>query len=199
MRTIPFLSREMERSFEQITFGGLGDAAIAVEITKPFTVRPVGELIVGVRVNALVPPGVFGIAGKEIGEQGSDDRLVVRPPEFHILPVFLDRLSVDIAEIKDAAIFLIPAARPHIVEHPAAEVDQARVVAPVGGFLKDEPGAFDGMTGIQGPAVDMVDDVAVGGYLFHHAGDIVFDEIPLDLPDPPTDPLVAPLVADGSP
>jgi hypothetical protein len=51
-------------------------------------------------VDKPVPVFPFFVAGQLPRQERGDDRLVVRPPELHVMPVFLHRQTPDIPEIK---------------------------------------------------------------------------------------------------
>src|SRR5262245_18041294 len=120
----------------------------------------------------------------------------MRPQEFHILPVLLDRFVVYITEVKDAAIFLIPSTLPHIINHFATEFYQMRVVITMFCFMQNKPGSFHGMTRIEGSPVDVIDDASVRGHRFHDALYIILYKKGFNLVDPCGYPLVATLITD---
>ena len=81
----------------------------------------IGEMGVGPVVDHLVPAGVLFVARQPIGHQRRDDRLVLRPPELHVVPVLLHRQALHVDEVGDAAV-LPSQPRSHI---------QSRIVRPV--------------------------------------------------------------------
>lgn len=96
-----------------------------VQPAVPLAVLGVGKVAEGPLVGLLVHEGVFGLSSERVGECGGDDALTVRPPEFHVLPVFLHGLVKDIPVIKEAAMLGIPPALPHAVEDAQAEAGVA--------------------------------------------------------------------------
>ena len=65
--------------------------------------------------------------GKLVGEQGSDDGFVVRPPEFHVMQVFLYRQAAQIPEVEQPAEFFVPATDPLPVGDCAPKPDQSTI------------------------------------------------------------------------
>jgi hypothetical protein len=109
---------------------------------------PVGKMLEAPVMHLLVPARVFGVAGQPPRQHGGDERLVVRPPEFHVMPVLGHGPAAQIAEIEQAAELLIPAARPHPVQDGATQLNEL-VVSALLGFAQDEPGAFQRVPWIQ--------------------------------------------------
>jgi hypothetical protein len=138
-----------------------------------------------------VPGGVFLVAGELVGEERGDLGLVVRPPEFHLGPVFLDGPAVQVGEVEQAAEFPVPTARPHAIEDAEAEAQQARVAAAVLRLMQDEPGAFEGVTGIEGAAVKVIEHAAVGADDLHERAEVGLEEIAFDHGEGAVDPLRA--------
>jgi hypothetical protein len=106
-------------------------------------------------MSKLLPARAFQVAGHLEGKQGGDDRLVVWPPELHILPVLLQGLAVQIPEVEEAAELLVPAAPPHPVEHRQADPLPGRVPAQAR-FMEDKPGCLDGVAGIEDAPVEVM-------------------------------------------
>src|SRR5687768_1052307 len=102
----------MKGAFKQISFCSLRDASVAVQITKPLTVNFIMKALIGILVHHLMPACILLITGHQVSEQCSDDRFIMRPPEFHVLPVFLHGFSIHIPEIKYAALFCVPSPLP---------------------------------------------------------------------------------------
>ena len=119
----PAASAAGGRAFPEVALERHGNAAVAVQVAEPLAV-------LGVRESARRPSrepcrchrAYFVVAGQLVGQQRGDDRFVLRPPEFHVVPVLLDRHAVDVAEIEHPAVLLVPAALPHPVEHRAARL-----------------------------------------------------------------------------
>lgn len=177
----------VEEGFPEGAFEGVGGGAVAVEVAEPFAVGGVGEVVEGPVAELVVPVEVFFVAGLVVGHEGGDEGFVVRPPEFHVVPVFLDGFLIEVAEVVEAAVFGVPAAVPHPVEHVAADLAEGGVVA-VGGFLKDEPCGFDGVAGVELAAVEVVDDGAIWGDGFHDCLEVGFDEEADDVVEAAVDP-----------
>lgn len=177
----------VEEAFPEVALEGGGGGAVAVEVAEPFAVVGIGEVSEAPVVELLVPAGVFGVVGELVGEEGGDECFVVGPPEFHIVPVFLDGFVVDVAEVEQAAELGIPAALPHPVEHLATEPDEAGILA-VFSFGHDEPGAFDGVAGVERAGVEVVDDGAIGRDGFHDALEVRFDEVAFNFVEAAIDP-----------
>ena len=79
----------MERPFEQVALRRLGDAAIKMQIAIPLSKLPVWKMIEGVLIDELVHCEVLRIPRRLVSIQRSDDRLALRPPEFHVVPIVL--------------------------------------------------------------------------------------------------------------
>lgn len=118
-----------------------------MEIAEPFSVFAIREVLVGPVVDLTVPVRVLFVSGQCIGKQSRDDRFVLRPPEFHIVPILLNGQTVDIDEVPHAAVLTVPTTFPHPIEHLAAGVDQ-NIVAPQLSFFHDEPRALNRVAGI---------------------------------------------------
>ena len=82
------------------------DRAVAVEIAEPLAVERIREMGVRPVVDHLVPARVFRLARQLPGQQRGDDRLVVRPPEFHVVPVLGAGQSPGVPIIEDPAVLL---------------------------------------------------------------------------------------------
>ena len=55
-----------------------------------------------------MPMKVLLIARNLVCHERGDDRLVVRPPEFHVVPVIVhDRLAIDIDKVEQRTVFAI--------------------------------------------------------------------------------------------
>ena len=85
---------EVEGAFPQIALERDGDGPVPVQVPKPLAVLRVGKLGVSPIVNLLMPFCILLISGEQPGEQRGDDRLVVRPPEFHVVPILLHWLAM---------------------------------------------------------------------------------------------------------
>ncbi len=134
---------------------------------------------------------VLGVAGEMIGEQRGDNGLVVRPPEFHVVPILLHGQPLHIAEVEEPAILRVPAPRPHPLEDGLAQGAQACVVAAHARLLQDEPGRLDGMAGVEHAAIEVIEELAVGADRLQHGAQVRLHEIALDLVDTAVDPAVA--------
>ena len=65
-------------------------------LAEPVAVLHVLEMGESPVVHHVVPDGVTFLPGKLVGEGHGDERLVVRPPELHVVPVFLNGLAVHV-------------------------------------------------------------------------------------------------------
>ena len=146
-------------------------------------------------VNLPVPRRVLLIPGQLVGQQRRDDRLVLRPPELHVLPVLLHGQAFDVAEVEDAAKLVVPAALPHPVEHRRARLDEFGVTAAVFRLVQDEPRRLDGVPGREHPPVEVVDHLAVRTDRFHDGLVLGLHEVAADLVDRAIDVLVPACVA----
>ena len=132
-----------------------------MEIAEPFAVFLVRETGVSVFVDQFVHFEVFRVACRFISIQRGDDGFALRPPELHVVPVFLLRTVLAIPEIGDSAMCFVPAPFPGPVQDREPHLLQLRVPVPVLGFFEDEPCRFDGMARIDGPAGNRIDKFAV--------------------------------------
>ena len=72
-----------------------------------------------------------------------------------------------------------------------------RVIITVPGFMQNKPGAFNGMTRVEGTSIYMINDAAIGRHLFHHATNIIFNKISFYIADPFPYQCIAAFIADG--
>ncbi len=177
----------MEETLPEVALGGRRAATVAVKVAVPFALFWVREMAVAPIVNLLMPAGVFFVAGQFVGHQRGDDGLVVRPPELHVVPVFLNWFVEQVSEVEQAATFFVPAACPHPVEHVAAESDQTRISA-MPAFLHDEPGSFNGVAGVEQPSVAVIHDVAVRCDRFHDDAQVRLHESTANLVEAAVNP-----------
>ena len=131
-------------------------------------------------MNLTVPFGIPGIPCQLECEKRRDDRFVVRPPEFHVVPVFLDGQVLEVAEIKNPAMLPVPTPFPHPVEDGETQLDESGTVSKPA-LVHDEPGAFDGVAGIEESAIKMVEDLPVRADGLHECPEIRLEEVFFDL------------------
>ena len=93
-----------------------------MQIAVPLGKFRVWEMLVGPVADELVLLEVFFVARRQIGIQRHDNRLALRPPEFHVLRIVLRRQILAVAEIDDAAKLLVPAPVPRPVENLQREL-----------------------------------------------------------------------------
>src|SRR5215207_787493 len=94
LHAVPLLSWEMKRAFEQISLCCLSNCSVPMQIAEPFAMLFIMKPAVRIFVNQLMPVGILFIASYQESKQRSNDRFVMWPPEFHVLPVFLYRLII---------------------------------------------------------------------------------------------------------
>ena len=107
-------------------------------------------------MNEAMPFRITIFPGHPVGQQGRYDGLTVRPPELHVMPVFLDRITMDINKVEQPAVLLIPSPLLHVIEHPAPERGKFFVSSPPLRLVQDEPRRLDGMSGIHRATVQMI-------------------------------------------
>ena len=151
----------MERTFVHVSLCRLRERPVVMEIAEPFAVFLVWETGIRVFVYLLVHFQVFGIACGFIGIQRGDDGFALRPPELHVVPVFLLRTVLAIPKIGDSTVCFVPTPFPGPVQDREPYLLQLRVPVPVLGLFEDEPCRFDGMARIDGPAGNRIDKFAV--------------------------------------
>lgn len=182
LAAFPKHSGQVETAFEDVAFLRCGNRAVAVQVSVPVAVLAVGEVRERPVVNLFVHVGVLVVAGKLVRQQRRDNRFVVVPPEFHVVPVLDRRFVEHVAEIEHAAVLFVPAALPHPVENVEPGLDVVLTVSPFS-FVHDKPGAFDGVSRVERSPFAGIDDVAVGRNGFHDAADVRLHEVLLNLLD----------------
>ena len=94
------------------------------------------------------------------------------------MPIFLHRFVVNILEVNNPAVLLVPATLPHVVEHATPQIDETGIIPPSLRFVQNEPSAFDGMARIQCPRINVIDDLSIHPDLFHDTLNVVFHKLP---------------------
>ena len=89
----------MKWAFPECAFGRLADGTVAVQIAIPFSMFRVAEMAERPVVHGPVPLGIFRFTGQIKCQKCGNDGFIMRPPEFHIVPVFLHRLIQNVSEI----------------------------------------------------------------------------------------------------
>lgn len=79
----------MKETLPVVPFQSVRKTTIAMQVSVPFAVLLIGEMLKAPLVNLLMPIGIKGIASQTPSHQCGDDRFIVWPPELHIVPVFL--------------------------------------------------------------------------------------------------------------
>ena len=154
-----------------------------MEIAVPFPIFPVRETGVCVFINHPVHFKVFLVAGSFIGIKCGDDGFALRPPEFHIVPVFLLRKVLAVFEISDSTVCFVPAPFPGPVEDSQSHFFQFRVPVAVLGFFQDEPGCLDRMARIDGSSGDGVDEFAIRSDCFEDCFEFRLHEVAAEFAD----------------
>ena len=124
----------------------------------------------------VVTDGIAFFPCELVGERHGDERFIMRPPELHVVPVFLNGFVVHVRVVQHAAVFLVPAAGECPVDHVAAHLDEFGVIAAMAGFFQHEPSSLRSVAGVQGAFVEVVDDGAVRSHHFHDCLDVRFHE-----------------------
>src|SRR5690606_35772938 len=125
----------MKGALKQIAFCGLGYASISMEVTVPLSVLGVVKMGIGIGMDFSMQRCVFFFVREYGSQYGSRVRFVLRPPKLHVLPVHLDRTIVNITEIENTSVLLIPTASPHVIQHTATQINMLVIVTPVHGFV----------------------------------------------------------------
>ena len=178
----------VEEGLPEAALEGVCPGAVLVQVAEPVAVLHVLEVGEGPVVHHVVADGVAFLSSELVGERHGNERLVVRPPEFHVVPVFLDGLAVHVRKVEQAAVFLVPPARESPVDHVAAHLDEFRIIAAEAGFLQHEPAPLNGMAGIERAFVKVVDDGAVRAHHFHHGLELRLHEQGAEVVDAAVDP-----------
>ena len=90
----PLHPRVMKETLPKISLSSCRRLPVAVQVAIPLAMLRVGKVLVAPIVNELMPASVFEIACQRVGHEGRDDCLIVRPPEFHVLPILLNGFAV---------------------------------------------------------------------------------------------------------
>lgn len=159
-----------------------------MQVTEPFTMFGVGEMLVRPIMNHCVPGGILGIARELIRQQRRDDGFVLRPPEFHVVPILLAGQSIDIHKRKHATMHAIPSTQQHPIEHLTSGLNQGLIATKLS-FQHDEPSALDGVPGIQASAVEVIEALSIDADRFHDAFDVVVDVVATNDVDAAIDPV----------
>ena len=83
----------VEEGLPEAALEGVCPGAVLVQVAEPVAVLHVLEVGEGPVVHHVVADGVAFLSSELVGERHGNERLVVRPPEFHVVPVFLDGLA----------------------------------------------------------------------------------------------------------
>lgn len=174
----------MEWTFPMVAFQINGNRTITMKIPEPLAKFMVSEVRVRPIVHELISSRMPCIASEIIGQKCSDDCLIVRPPEFHVVAVLLWWLSIEIAEGVQAAKLLVPPTLPHQINDLNAKINE-RLIAAMAPFFEDEPPCFDGMARIQETPIEVIHNLAVMRNRLHDGTEFGLEEIAADLLDAP--------------
>ena len=97
--------RQMEGSFPQVSFQSGSDSPGSIEITKPLAMLRIRKILIRPLMDLMVPIRIFLPSCQLKCQQRGDDCLALRPPEFHIVPVLLNRVTMHISEVENPSIF----------------------------------------------------------------------------------------------
>ena len=160
-----------------------------MQVAIPFPVFRVGKSGAGPVEHVTVPFQETLLSGQSPCQQSGNQGFIVWPPEFHFVPVFLNRLAEYVAKVVQATELQIPASLPHAVQHPTAQLNQPLIIAN-SSFLQNKPGTFNGVSGIEQSAVEVVGNLTVGLYCFEDAVEIGAVEQGFNFVDAAVDPFV---------
>ena len=119
------------------------------------------------------------------GEQRRDRRLVVRPPEFHVVLEFEVRPAERVHEVENAAVFGIGSEPEQLVDIVAGLPDELRIPDPLR-VLQDEPHRFKAVARIHEPPLAAVEvEAAVRIHVLEQDLELRVVEHPHDRPDRP--------------
>ena len=155
----------VEAAFPLAALQGEEHFAPAVEVAVPFGVVGVDEVAPDVAVYAFEPVEAAGVAGEAVAFEHSDEGLDVYPPEFLVPFELLAGVSQPVHKVEYASVLLVPAVFGFVEGYaggPLYQVGAAEAFAEV----HNEPHSFDGVAGIELPAVEAVDELAVGAEVF---------------------------------
>ena len=150
----------MERPGPRVALDGGGERAVPMQVLVPVPVLPGRGSARRPTRAAFVPVLVFLLARQVMRQQRGIQRLVVRPPQLHVVLILQARFALHVDEVEDAAVFLVPAPFQRPVQDLQRVLQQLRPVA-LPRFLHDEPGRLDRMPRIDAAALGAVQPLAV--------------------------------------
>ena len=161
--------------------GRLGRLAVAAKISVPLAVLLVKEELFAIFKCVEKYRKIFFISRFLIEHKGRNKQLVVRPPELHIVLVSLRRNTERIHEIKQTAVFLVPACRIRPIEDLLATLDKLTVARALC-LLKQEPHALDIVTGVNYSSLGKIKScLAVSANVFKQTGklgvNVIFEDV----------------------
>ena len=99
-------------------------------------------------VHLLVHFGITWFSSLLVSVDCRNEGFVVRPPELHVMPIFLHRQSVERGVIKETSMNGVPSSLEHPIQHVAACIHPSSFAAHRT-FMDHKPGRLDGVAWIQ--------------------------------------------------
>ena len=80
----------VEEGFPEASLEGVGPGTVLIQIAEPVAVLRVLEVGESPVAHHVVADGIAFFPCELVGERHGDERFIMRPPELHVVPVFLD-------------------------------------------------------------------------------------------------------------
>ena len=126
--------------------GGLSGLAVAAQVAVPLAVF-VGKVLLAVVEDLVEDVQILLVLGVAVDHHGSDQSLIVRPPQLHIMLVSFGRIAQAVHKVQDTAELFVPALVECHVEHIDGLLMQLGI-AHIVGIVHQEPGTLDVVTGV---------------------------------------------------
>jgi len=145
----------VKRPLPEASLGQMGRLTVSPQPAIPFAISFIDKPAPRPIVNFLVPLSIEILTRQLPCHERGDFCLIMRPPEFHVVPILGAGLSAKVAKIEKPAAQLIPTKPPAPAKHCHPKVDQPGIL-PILAFRHHEPGRFNGMPWVDRPAFRMI-------------------------------------------
>ena len=179
----------METAFPLAALEGEEDLTAAVQVAVPLRVLGILEVGPHIVVELLEPLETLLVACELVALDHADRRLEMHPPELLVPLELLHRGTLDVLEVEDSAIFLVPSEVDHAEGDLDAFVDESLVIT-TDSKVHHEPEGFKVMAGIDLTAFKTVDRGSVRRDILQHHAEFRMIEHIQDLAEALVDGLV---------
>ncbi len=108
----------MKRAFERAALARrLRRQTVAPQIAVPLSKLRLAEMLAAVICRFAEPVPVFLLPGFLINHQRSNENLIMRPPQLHVVLICLRRAAKTIDKIEQSAVFLIPTGMDRVIKN----------------------------------------------------------------------------------